>query len=321
MNARLWTGEEIQRVLALYRDGYRCAEIASMLSRTELAVRLKLLSMGLSSRRILAVATDPDSPEMLVPKEEETLAEETAARLRAERELELREQRAEDRKLVEKAKTEILEERIAADFRQHLCNLPRLERMGPPRTAPSSAEPLMTPVLVISDVHAGQTVDSREVEGLGYYNPAITLARLFLLQNEVCRILSGRCIDKLVVLFGGDILHGHLGHSLEDDLTIPIAQQADFALHIFFHFVTALAQVVPEIEIHGVAGNHGRWPGMRKMPSDRRWSNLDTVFYHALSALCEHGGLENVRVDELSVPQAVTRPTIIPNDNPGKCRW
>jgi hypothetical protein len=33
---------------------------------------------------------------------------------------------------------------------------------------------------------------------------------------------------------------------------------------------------------------------MRKMSTDRRWSNLDSIFYSALGALCEHAGLQNV---------------------------
>lgn len=147
-------------------------------------------------------------------------------RLRAEKELELGKTRREEREKVEEAKRAILEDRIVEEFRRHLCNLPlRIEITPPPpipSTSPASAAPL-TGILVLSDMHAGQVVDPRETEGLGVYNPAIMLARLHHLELEARRILASHRVEKLLVLFGGDILHGHLGHTLEDDLTIPIS--------------------------------------------------------------------------------------------------
>jgi len=284
-------------MLELYEGGYRCVEIASMWGRTESSVRLKLLGMGLSSRRILSAVAESEPLDEIVTDEVPSEVAEDVVRLRAQRELELRERRVEDRKQIDDAKRDILEDRILEEFKRHLCNLPRLEKSAPLTIVPRPG-PLHTAVLVISDVHAGQVIDSREIEGLGFYNPAVTLARLHLLEQEVGRILRERPIDKLLLLFGGDILHGHLGHSLEDDLTVPIALQSDLAIHLFFHFLTRLSCLVPRIEVHGVAGNHGRWPGMRKMPTERRWSNLDTIFYSALAALCEFGGLQNINFDE-----------------------
>ena len=289
--------DKVSRLLGLYELGFPSGEIASKLGRSESSVRLKVLSMGLSSRRILRQIITSELPAPLIPEEripEETATlEEEAIRLRAERELELREQRREDRSQVDDAKREILEQRIVDEFRSHLCDLPQSisVRLPPIVQASPSAD---VAVLVVGDVHIGEVVDPAESEGLGTYNPAVMIARVHHLQQEVMRILKNHPPKKLLLLFAGDMLHGQLGHTMEDDLTLPIAIQTDLALHTFFPFVAGLSRVVPKIEIHGVVGNHGRWPGMRKMPTDRRWSNLDSILYMSLAALCEHSGLSNV---------------------------
>lgn len=292
MKSRLWSTEEVTRLFGLYESGYPPGDIAPMLARSESSVRLKMLSLGLSSRRIqMAVIEEEASPEIGHP--EEISIEEEAIRLRAERELEVREQRAELRTQVDDAKKEILEQRIIDDFHRHLCDLPQSISVRLPSVPPADHSSDVA-VLVVGDVHIGQVVDPDESEGLGTYNPAVMIARVHHLQQEAMRILSSHPVEKLLLLFAGDMLHGQLRHSLEDDLTLPIALQADLALHTFFPFVAGLSRIVPEIEIHGVVGNHGRWPGMRKMSTDRRWSNLDSIFYSALGALCEHSGLKNV---------------------------
>jgi hypothetical protein len=300
MNASRWTSEDVERILGLYERGYPSREIAEMLGRTEASVRYKILSLGFSTRRLVCDSAVQSAPPP-VPGPEPTVArasdptEETI--LRARRELELGERRKEEREKVEDAKREILEERIVDEFRRTLCDLPRGFAFSPPPQSTNAATPL-TAVLVVSDAHIGQVIDPDETEGLGNYNPAISLARIRHLELEASRILRERSVEKLLLLFGGDILHGQLGHTLEDDLTVPIALQSDLALNLFFPFVWGLSKVVPRIEIHGVAGNHGRWPGMRRMPTDRRWSNLDSILYGSLSALCLHSGLSNVAFDE-----------------------
>ena len=198
------------------------------------------------------------------------------------------------------AKRAVLEERILGEFRSTLMDLPKsfAPSSPPPVCASSEASPPLVAVLVVSDSHIGQVVDPREVSGFGAYNPAISLARLRQLEIETLRILNGRPVEKLVLLFGGDIHHGQLGHSLEDDLTLPIALQVDLALNLFFPFVASLANAAPSIEVFGVGGNHARWPGMKKMPTDRRWSNLDTVLYGVLGDLCRQAGLSNVHFDD-----------------------
>lgn len=305
MNRLSWTEREITRALELYQEGLPCVEIARMIGRSETALRLKLLALGFSSRRVVldkvpTTSSPPTSPAAVDIKDKHlpSESEDATYQERARREIEVGERRRADRERVNEAKQHLLEERILDEFRHHLCDLPRhWLPVVPPPACPPLRESL-TAVMVISDVHCGQVVSPAEIDGFGNYNPAVMLERLRHLEIESSRILQGRAVDKLLLLFAGDIVHGNLGHSLEDDLTVPIAAQVDLAVHAFFAFLRGIAAVVPRIEVYGVAGNHGRWPGMRKMPTDRRWSNLDTVFFNALSALGQHAGLEHISFDD-----------------------
>lgn len=301
MNSTAWTKREIAEALALYAEGLPCGEIAAAVGRSETALRLKLLKLGYSSRRVVVeelVAAPEPAPVMITGALQDDEDSGDALLERARRELEAAERRRADREQVNGAKQRLLEDRILEEFRRHLCDLPRmLPPLTPPPSATATSEAL-TAVLVVSDVHCGQVVPAAELDGFGDYNPAVMLDRLRHLELEVVRTLESRPVDKLLLLFAGDIVHGNLGHSLEDDLTVPIAAQVDLAVHAFFCFLRGVAPAVPRIEVYGVAGNHGRWPGMRKMPTDRRWSNFDTVFFNALAALGQHSGLEHVTFDE-----------------------
>lgn len=295
MNSKRWTPSEIEKLLSLHEQGYSCRDVADMLSRGENSVRIKLLALGYSSSqatptesRKIVGATEP-------PAEEDVI--QSAYELRARRELEAAERRMEERDLLNEAKRDLLEQKIVEEFRKALCDLPQPIVVGEPPTLPRGTDAL-TAVLIVSDVHAGKVVDPEETEGFGNYNPAVTVARVRHLELEALRILGDRPVKKLLVLFGGDIVEGQLGHAIEDDLTVPVALQVDFSLNLFFLFLCGLSRAVPEMEIYGVPGNHGRWPTTRKMPSLRRWSNLDTVLYGALAALCSHAGLGNVTWDE-----------------------
>ena len=297
-----WTPEACSRLMDLYFGGYSAKEIAAMIGRTEHAVRLRLLGNGYSSRRIKS-GTDPGVPAATAASAgpldgvEEPGADYYESKARAE--LEVQQARREERGKVEEAKRQLLEDRIAGEFARVLSDLPRtpLGISAPPviRDADGSA---LTAVLVVSDVHMGQIVCPHETAGFGCYNPAVALARVRHLELEAARIMSERPIEKLLVLFGGDMVHGKLNHSLEEDV-VPVARQVDLAIHIFFPFLCGLATSAPSVEVYGVEGNHGRWPGgQRKMPTERRWSSLDSIFYNALGALCTHAGLHNVRFDD-----------------------
>lgn len=307
MKSRLWSQDEVDRLVSLYVNGYAAGEIAKMVARTEQSVRLKLLGLGYSSRRQV-VGDPPLEKEETFSEACEQFADQSTydeeAVEKARRELACAERRRQERAKVEEAKRMLLEDRILLEFRKHLCDLPRSLPLSPPPLAPEDKAAL-TGILIVSDVHLGQVVESAETDGFGRYDPAVSVARVRRLETEAARILRQRPVEKLLVLFGGDLVHGHLGHSLED-ATLPIAQQVDLAVNLFFAFLCGLATCVPAVEVYGVPGNHGRWPGQRKMPTDARFSNLDTVVFNALAALCTHVEMSNVAFgDSLAARQVI----------------
>jgi hypothetical protein len=272
-----------------------------MTGRTETAVRLKLLALGYSSSQ-----RDPGAEELEADCGLRDIALEDLEQLReapddlrllAARKLEVEELRRSERMRVSGAKEQILEQRIVDAFTEQMRDFRPPASVAPP---PPPADPgeSLTAVLVVSDAHIGQIVDPDEVEGLGGYNPAVALARIRLLEERTVGILRSKpSLERLLVLFGGDIVHGNLGHSLEEEVS-PIAAQVDLALNVFFQFLVGLSQVVPQVEVHGVVGNHGRWPGSRKMPSSVRYSNLDGIFYGALASALRFSKIPSISFEE-----------------------
>jgi len=296
MKAKIWTKSEVGKLLRMLESGHPASVMAKLLGRSEASVRHKILNLGFSSRRVLEadsfdkVETPPFSDEIEVTENE--------IALRAREELERTECRRALREVVQDEKLSLLEERILQEFRAQLADLPvHIQLPSLPPTVANGKAVCDSAVLVVSDCHIGQAVDPRELDVASAYNPAIFLTRLAHLESSVQEILGDHPVRELVILLAGDIVHGQLCHSLEDDLTLPIATQVDLALHSLVHLIGRLAALVPKVEIHSVAGNHGRWPGAKKVPTDRRWSNLDTILAQALQALCS-AKFNNVHFDE-----------------------
>lgn len=281
----------MKKLLLLYSSGHPCGVIALKLGRSEQAVRHKLRKLGYSSARIL------EADEVLVSlqndddalRDEWTTAEESMVKSLVQEQLEKREESAARRELVAETQEDILANRFLEEFRRTVLAMPPVINIAPTQPAAQGQDVC---VVLFGDLHCGQVVDPREIEGYptkwGAYNPAVMVARIHEYEIQIARILQMHPAKKLVLVFLGDMVHGRLGHSLEDDLTLPIALQTELALHCLHQFIVRIASRVTTIEMLGVAGNHGRWPGQRKMPSDRRWSQLDTMLYDSLGLLCQH---------------------------------
>lgn len=298
MKTQLWTKAEIANLLGRFATGQPAPEIASVLGRTEASVRYKLHNMGYSTRRVTEPRPTISGPSEACDDLRETQIDEESTRGKAQQDLLRTESRREIRALENDYKQDALEERILKEFREKLLDLPlRIEipHMDKPVVRHNAQSDVA--VIVLSDSHIGQVVDIRETESTCAYNPAVFIARLHHLETEVARILAAHPVQEIVILFAGDIVHGRLGHTFEDDLTQPIATQVDLALHAFYQFMARLSTMATRVTVHGVGGNHDRWPGLRKVPTERRWSGLDTLCYQSLHALTAKT-LPNVTFDE-----------------------
>lgn len=164
----------------------------------------------------------------------------------------------------------------------------------PPAGTSKSKKTPESYVLMFSDLHGGQTIDPDQTLGFGGYNFDIMAARVAYLENRVSSILKNHVtspVDELVVVFLGDMLHGSLDHGGEAAQTQTLYSQWFTVGHILAQFLRNLSAQV-KIRIHTVAGNHGRWPSQKKMPTENRYSNLDIFLYRYTQALTRD--IENI---------------------------
>lgn len=145
-----------------------------------------------------------------------------------------------------------------------------------------------TAVLLLSDTHIGQVVTPEQTLGYGGYNFPTFLARLKFLEAGVISILRDHTttrVDELVLCIGGDMIHGALNHGAEAAQHNTLFTQFYAGGHALAQFIRNLAPHVPYIRIEATPGNHPRWGNQHKMPTDNRFSNLDTFLSAYVKAL------------------------------------
>lgn len=160
--------------------------------------------------------------------------------------------------------------------------LPEVRHVSAGKGKPQSA------VLFLSDTHVGQEILPEQTMGFGEYNFETFLARLKFYEEAVTSILRDHTtteVTELVIAMGGDMLHGALNHSAEAAQQSTLFQQWFGAGHAFAQFIRNLAPLVPGIRIQCTVGNHTRWQNQHKMPTDNRYSNLDSFVYAYTQAL------------------------------------
>lgn len=119
-----------------------------------------------------------------------------------------------------------------------------------------------TPVLFVSDIHAGEVVKPDEVMGLNKYNWKIMEARLERVFKTAAELLKEHLAHTLypgiVVVLGGDIVSGDIHDELKEtneksvyDSIIPMAT-------LLAGHIRGLRKVFKKVRVVGVAGNHGR---------------------------------------------------------------
>jgi len=167
--------------------------------------------------------------------------------------------------------------------------LPPVVRCSEGKGKPQSA------LLFLSDTHVGKIVLPEQTMGFGEYNFEVFLARLKFYEEAVSSILRDHVstkLDELVIAMGGDMLDGALKHAAEVGQQVTLFQQYFGAGHAFAQFIRNLAPLVPRVRIYCTVGNHTRWADQHKMPTENRYSNLDSFVYAYTQALTRD--IENV---------------------------
>lgn len=171
-------------------------------------------------------------------------------------------------------------EKIAARFKD------KIEPRGYAKVR--NETPRNTNVLFLSDLHIGSNLSPKD-------NPIP-----FQKTEEQRRLASilHRTLDKadsrteLVLLLGGDLIEGSLGHDDRDAL--PLAEQQFLFWSYLSRFIGSLAEHYPAIRIYCQVGNHGR-NKLRHIgrATSSKWDSFEFAMYQALELMCS--GLNNVK--------------------------
>ncbi len=158
-----------------------------------------------------------------------------------------------------------------------------------PRPLPSvkSSSGSATAVLMLSDLHFGQVISPEQTNGKGGFNSEIALRRISATVDATIAYIEerrvNRNIDELVILLGGDIVEGELGHGTLTDMEVTeqvlFAEEAlDTAINTIINSANVDARVVC------VSGNHDRLPNFRRVPCDNRMlRSWDYLIYNQLA--------------------------------------
>jgi len=133
-----------------------------------------------------------------------------------------------------------------------------------------------TMVLLLSDLHIGETVD---LPGLNKYDFEIYKKRMETLVTNVIKIfdgLDGYEFEKLVIMGLGDYVTGEIHEELRESNDVPIVDSVIQGSLVLSRQIERLVPMFPSIEVIGVAGNHGR---LRTKPTYKKfYSNWDYLF-------------------------------------------
>jgi hypothetical protein len=153
---------------------------------------------------------------------------------------------------------------LAADIRADVIGLKELPPVPvsfPPREQHTGGGE--TVVLLLSDLHWGETVSLEAMDGLNSYNLEIARKRLGRWANAVCDLLTthwaGPSPERIVLILGGDLVSGGIHLELQKtDALRPLPAVRDVADHLRHAIVTIKANVGCPIDIVSLPGNHGR---------------------------------------------------------------
>lgn len=152
-----------------------------------------------------------------------------------------------------------------------------------------------TLVLHLSDIHVGQLFNREKNGGLGEYSLEVFTERTHRLTDKVAALhedlqRSG-AVDRLVIVFNGDLVDGRDIHPGHDHQSVGMAAQLRIGPEVLAQAMLApLAERFHQIDVFACPGNHGRIG--KKGQLDRVEDSLDLVFMDILKLRCS--GMDNI---------------------------
>ena len=146
-------------------------------------------------------------------------------------------------------------------------------------------------VALFSDSHVGEVVSADETNNLGGYNLDIFDERLQRWTARVIELVEQKrahlYMPKLNVFMLGDIISGDIHDELVSTNDVNVVDQTVYAAQMISRALLTLAEYFEEIDVSGVAGNHGR---MARKPyyKNKQRVNWDYLSYQIMQTTLQN---------------------------------
>lgn len=134
-------------------------------------------------------------------------------------------------------------------------------------------------VTFLSDVHAGERVDEREMNGVNAYNLEVCERRLERFFDRTIlvaeRYLTGVTTDGIVLALGGDLVSGDIHDELEQTNECSTYEAVEFLVPRLVAGITKLLDTFGNVHVVSAPGNHGR-DSKKPRSKGRSAHNADT---------------------------------------------
>ena len=145
-----------------------------------------------------------------------------------------------------------------------------------------------TPVLFISDIHAGEVVDPAEVMGKNIYNWAVMEKRFETVFSTAVELLTKHLAlpkyDGMVVPLGGDLVSGEIHEELSETNEKHVLECSFDLADLLAGHLKRLADIFGHVFVPGIPGNHGR---MHRKPRAKGYvaTNADYHTYRQIARI------------------------------------
>ena len=145
-----------------------------------------------------------------------------------------------------------------------------------------------TPVLFLSDIHAGEVVNSAEVMGKNIYNWDIMVKRFDTVFSTAVELLNKHLAlpkyDGIVIPLGGDLVSGEIHEELKETNDRSVLECTFDLSEILAGHLKRMADIFGRVYVPGVPGNHGR---MDRKPRAKGYvaTNADYHTYRQIARL------------------------------------
>lgn len=177
----------------------------------------------------------------------------------------------------------LLEDRIIETIESLIKPLPKIKS---PKVSSVKNKAKHEVVAMLNDTHIGVIVDSEEIGNINSFDFQQACRRFAFYCLQVAEYKSHKRdqVSKLNLVLNGDLIAG-LIHGLETKGIHLMVHQVNAAIHIFTHVIAYLAKHYPEVEVHGIAGNHDRSIHKEggKRPVGEVYDSYANIIFYALS--------------------------------------